>query len=176
MLAAFTFLVLLLIIIWWFLEAYDAVRITGLPTTKAAIEEVAKIITAEQGDFFDLGSGSGRVANFIARKFPKLSVRGYEKDPIRVILSRIRGFFLRSRASFRRGDFRKSDISRARIIYSYLPWELMPDLEKKFMEEAPQGAIFITNTTSLPNLKPLKTVTVHLENPAFERLFVYRKL
>src|SRR6056297_2158747 len=48
---------------------------------------------------------------------------------------------------FQKKDIFQSDLRKAKIVYTYLWYDLMPILEKKLLKELPLGAVVITNTS-----------------------------
>jgi len=157
-----------------------------LPTSQKAIKKIIKIISetphqnwwgADQNnlEFYDLGCGRGNVLIAIKKAFPQFSVIGIEKNPLQTFFAKLKTFLLRQDILFQKIDLFKVNLEKADIIYAYLWYDLMPDLEKKLKNELKKGAIIITNTSSFPNWQPEEIYLTHSKKPDFEKLFVYVK-
>ena len=151
-----------------------------LPTSRKVSKSIMKIISQRKntGNFYDLGCARGAFAVRIKRKFPALSVRALDNDPIRIFFAKIRAFIFRTDVLFSKKNIFDADLSNADIIYTYLWYDLMPPLEKKLRKELKRGAIVITNTSNFPTWEPIEKIITYpkaSKTPDFETLFVYQK-
>ncbi|MDI6591454.1 MAG: hypothetical protein QME61_00720 [Patescibacteria group bacterium] len=149
-----------------------------LPTSQKAIKKIIKIIKKrkyEKANFYDLGCGRGDVVFAIKKNFPDFSVQGIEKRSLQIFFTKFRNFFLRRDIIFQKNDLFEISLEKADIIYTYLRYDLMPEIEKKLKNELKKGVLVITNTTSFPNWQPEEIHIVHPKQPNFEKLFVYIK-
>lgn len=99
--------------------------------------------------FYDLGSGSGNVVSRIAREYPSLKCVGIEYNVTDLFWAKFKNIFSKNKVIYKKGDFFKTDISDADIIYVYLFPEIIERLEEKFANELKKGALVITNTFPL---------------------------
>jgi len=158
----------------------SVVRGHDLLTSRRATKSIAKIISEYKTakNFYDLGCAHGAFAVRIKRKFPALSVRAVDNNPIRIFFAKIRAFLFRCNIIFLRKNIFDVDLSDADIVYTYLWYGLMPPLEKKLQKELKRGAIVITNTSNFPTWKPVQKIITYpkvSKIPDFETLFVYQK-
>jgi len=152
--------------------------ISALPTSPRALARSIHILKEkgfESGILLDIGSAHGLAALAFARAFPDATVVGIESSRMRFCIAYLRGFLTRSRARFIYADAFAYPVDTVGAVYCYLPWSIMPQLEKKLRAELPPGAIVIANTTKFPAWKPEAEEIVWPENPNFELLSVYRK-
>lgn len=158
----------------------SALRGHDLPTSRRAVESIARIISEHKiaQNFYDLGCAHGALAVRIKRKFPALSVRAIDNSSVRIFFAKMRALLFRREVHFLRKNIFDVDLSDADIVYTYLWYDLMPPLEKKLQKELKHGAIVITNTSNFPNWKPIQTVVTYPKIsvlPNYETLFVYQK-
>jgi len=173
--------VLLVILLLLFILAVDSVvKGHDLPTSKKATKAVIKIIS-EHGksvNFYDLGCARGSFAMRIKKEFPDFSVYAIDDNAIRIFFARMSAFVLRRDIRFAKKNIFDADLGDADIVYTYLWYDLMPELEKKLLKELKQGAIVITNTSKFPIWKPTQKIVTHQKISKiadFETLFVYQK-
>jgi trans-aconitate methyltransferase len=152
-----------------------------LPTSKRATKSVFEIISQQSNarNFYDLGCAHGIFSLRIKRRFPTIRVFAIDNDSLRIFFARMRAFLFRTKIDFIRSNIFDVDLSDADIVYTYLWYDLMPPLESKLEKELKSGAIVITNTSKLPNWKPIRTVITYPRTsptPDFETLFIYQKM
>ena len=92
---------------------------------------------------YDLGSGTGDVVIYLARKY-KVKCVGIEIDPLKVLLSKIRisqAKDLRTLIEIKRKNFLSVDLSNADAIYLFLSGgtKIMKNLEPKLLRELKEG-------------------------------------
>ncbi|MBT5338759.1 hypothetical protein HN858_01515 [Candidatus Falkowbacteria bacterium] len=150
----------------------------GITSHSNAIELLYKIIKAnnlEEKKFYDLGSAWGRLSIKTQKKFPKLQILAIEDDRLRIFVSKLLQIIFRTKVQFFHDDLFNIDFKNADILFAYLWHTLLPQLEKKFLEQAKPGTIIITHETFFPNLKPNKIITLHPNKKNSEKLFIYKK-
>lgn len=102
---------------------------------------------------YDLGSGDGRLI-FVAGKVARKAV-GVEINPFLVMLSEIRRWFFsdKDKVKFKLGNFWRTDLSEADVVFVYLlPWK-MQKLENKLKDELKNGTKIVSNSFIFANLK-----------------------
>lgn len=138
-------------------------KIPYVPSSKKTIKKIKKYILENFQDkekikIVDLGSGDGIIVFELAKA--GYFVDGYELDFFLIMFS---NFFkkilrLKNKVNFYREDFLKVDFKKYDIFIAYLLPEIMDILEKKLEKEAKRGAIFISNSFSFKNRKPLEII------------------
>jgi precorrin-6B methylase 2 len=151
----------------------------GISTSKKAVNYLIELIKKQKPNaknLYDLGSGWGTVCFAIKKFFPHFKVYGIDKDPLRIIFSKMKAKILREKIYFKKENLLKTNLKNADIVYLYLPDNLMDLLEIKIKKELKPGTLVISNTTKFKNLKPIFKIFTHSEiskNSNFETLFVY---
>jgi len=173
--------IIVILFILWLVFMLDSIALGhDLPTDKKQIKILFDIINEQKvaRTFYDLGCAHGSLAVRIKRKFPYLTVCAIDNDSVRIFFAKIRAFILRKKVNFICADILKTDLSQADILYTYLWYDIMPPLEQKLQKELKPGALVITNTSSFPNWKPIKTIEPEKRSEQkvnIETLFIYRK-
>lgn len=110
-----------------------------LPTKKKDYDRIAKIAALKPDCiFYDLGSGSGDLLFYLAKKYGARCV-GIEVSPILYFYSKIRSLFYK-KVKIKYGNFLKCDIFEADIIYAFLLPKMYKKLEEKIKKDAKEGA------------------------------------
>ncbi len=165
--------------IFFIVFAVDSmIRGHDLPTSQRAIAELATIIKKykkENGNFYDLGAGRGTLALRIKKILPDLKVHAIDNSQFRIAWCHFKSFMFRRPIRTIKQDIFITDISHADVVYTYLWYDHMPPLQKKFLSELPSNAIVITNTSHPPTWQPIETRILNPQKPEFEKLFIYRK-
>lgn len=144
-------LVLLISLIWLLVPAWY-----GLPPIASKPERVRKALKLADLKpneiFYDLGCGHGQVLVIAAKEFGANAI-GIEAGPIQCIVSGINASRsrIRSKVRIEAGNFFKSDLREADVVFAYLTSEYAERLEKKFQSELKVGARIITVAFELPN-------------------------
>ncbi|MDP3741193.1 MAG: hypothetical protein Q8R08_02595 [bacterium] len=145
---------------------------TRVPFVSTADDDIKYLVeknSIKPGDiFYDLGSGYGKVV-FLVEKLSGAETVGFELNYAMYMLARLKKIFNRSRAVFFNRNFFEADWSEASIIYCYLFPPLMPQIEKKILENCKPNTTVICRDFPLPNLKPH-----HIGSPNKHKLFFYR--
>jgi len=129
--------------------------ISPMPTSLRVLRVVDTVLPERlEGTVVEMGSGWGHVAFFLACKYKKSKVIGYEKSWVPFLFSKI--FYVRVKnLSFKRVDFKDVSIEEADLVYCYLFPAGMEMISKK-----KRNGILISNTFSLPNGKVQKEIRV----------------
>jgi hypothetical protein len=99
---------------------------------------------------------------------------GFEKDKFRVFYSKIVSSLVQSNVVFKQGDLFEVDLSAFDALYLYLPRPVVHKFSVEIYPTLKKGVYVITNTVALSGIKPLKTLVVHLDNPDYEKIFIYK--
>lgn len=105
---------------------------------------------------YDLGSGDGRV--LIAAAENGANAVGWEINyPLYVYsVRRIKRLNLQNKIKIHYGNFWKTDISSATVIFAFLMPKYMVRLERKLKKEASSGTLVVTYKAKLPSREPIK--------------------
>jgi 16S rRNA A1518/A1519 N6-dimethyltransferase RsmA/KsgA/DIM1 with predicted DNA glycosylase/AP lyase activity len=107
---------------------------------------------------YDLGSGDGRLVLMAAKKGVKDAV-GFEINPALNVFARIKARFMHLKnTTFLTKSLWKADLSNCNKLLLYLLPKSMQQLESKILKEMPKGSYVISNSFSLRNLEPIKTI------------------
>jgi len=138
-----------------------------------------KIISKQKTarNFYDLGCARGALAVRIKRNFPLLHVYAIDSNPLRIFTAKARALLWQCDVHFLRKDIFKVDLSNVDIVYTYLWYDLMPELELKFRRELKPGALVISNTSELPTWEPIQKIVVDKASWKSDdvTLFIYRQ-
>lgn len=145
----------------------------GLPPISTRAERIRRALELaelEPGEtLYDLGSGHGRVLVMACREFGAQAV-GIEAGPVQRAVSRVNAIWngVSSRVRIEGGNFYKTDLSRADVVFAYLTSRYAVPLQQKLEVELKNGARVVTVSFDLPGWEPAFFDREHL-------LYVYRK-
>jgi len=122
--------------------------ISPMPSSYRASREMCKWLEDEP-KIYDLGSGWGSLAYFIAKQRPDTMVIGIENSPIPYLFSKL--VFHRKNLQFVYGNFLKMDL-KDRVCLCYLCPTIMQKIAKKCSQEKPFKRL-ISNTFALQGFK-----------------------
>ncbi len=128
----------------------------GLPpisSRKERIRRALELTNPKAGEtLYDLGSGHGRVLVMAAKEFG-LNAVGIEAGPVQRAVSWINAFRngVSSKVRIEAGNFYKSDISDADIVFAYLTSDHGDRLQEKLREDLKSGARVVTVSFNLPD-------------------------
>lgn len=150
-----------------------------VPLPKKSIKNILKFAEIENGgDFYDLGSGDGRVLIEAVKNFRVKRAVGYEISPWPYWKSRflIRYQNLKEKIDIFKEDFQNSDLREADSVFLYLYPEAVKKLIPKFKEELAFGSRIISASFPIDesgklDLKLIKTGKIDRFN-----LFLYEKI
>jgi len=131
-------------------------------TNSLTVDKLADLLPTRAGlNVVDLGSGLGGTMRGLSSKRSGQHFYGYETAPIPFLLSwlfaKLDG---RSHTEFYLKSFWTTDLGKYDVVYCFLSPIPMPDLYAKAVREMKPGSLFISNSFTVPNHKPNRTVTV----------------
>ena len=141
------------------LTAYLVPLAYGLPPTPTQpgrIRKALKLVNLQPGEtLYDLGSGDGRVLVMAAKDFEAQAV-GIEAGPVQCVQAWLSARFngVSSQVRVKRGNFFKSDLSEADVVFAYLTSNYVPRLEAQLVEQLKPGARVVTISFDFPNWEP----------------------
>jgi SAM-dependent methyltransferase len=166
-------IVLVALAAWWLLFNYlvdfrlpDAPAVFTPHDVVKAMLDLAKVTDADT--VYDLGSGDGRIVLAAARDRGARAF-GIEIDPALVERSQkaIAAAGLADRASVRRGDIFKQDLTPATVITLYLQPHLNAQLRPQ-LDKCRPGTRIVSHQFSMPGAKPVKKVIFSSPETALE--------
>lgn len=130
-----------------------------VPTKITRIEKLLKTIPLKNRNFYELGSGDGRVVIEAA----KLGAEAYgiEQSFLRILYSRFRST---KNAHFIHGNIFNQDLSKADIVFIFLLPKGISKLEPKLKKELKKGSLVITQTFHFENWIPSKKILIKDRN------------
>lgn len=121
--------------------------------------------------FLDFGSGLGGVVRTVAAQRPQVRCEGVEGALGPALLARLLAIGL-GNARLRWGDFWKTDLSEFDVVYAFLSPVPMPALWDKACREMKTGALLISNSFPIPDVKPVRRIQV--DDKRSTQLYLYR--
>ncbi len=143
--------VILIALLWVLVPAFY-----GLPPVSSSKERIRKALeltNPQAGEtLYDLGSGHGRVLIMAAKEFG-LNAVGIEAGPVQCVISRINALRngVSSKVRIEAGDFYKSNLKDADIVFAYLTSGYGNRLQEKLKRELKPGARVVTVSFDLPD-------------------------
>lgn len=135
------------------------------PFISSSHDSIIKIIRAAEINgsetVYELGCGRARFLRTFERLYPKTRLIGVESLWSINLLNKIRLKIQGSKIKLLNEDFFKLNLSEATIIYCYLNNTTMIKLGEKIISECRPGTQIISQTFSVPNLVPLKTLMIN---------------
>lgn len=128
-------------------------------------------ILPECSMIYELGSGWGGMARFMAKARPNSRVVGFEKSLIPWAFSLLK---TRQNLYFHRRDFFDEKLDRVDCIYVYLFPKAMERLKAKLENEAKEGTIVISYVFAIPGWKPTEVFT--LNDLYKSKLYIYQTM
>ncbi|RJP48533.1 MAG: hypothetical protein C4557_12825 [Anaerolineaceae bacterium] len=131
----------------------------GLPPISVRRERIRRALeltNPQAGEtLYDLGSGHGRVLVIAAKEFG-LEVVGIEAGPVQRVVSRVNALWngVSSKVRIEAGDFYKSNLSDADIVFAYLTSDHGKRLGDKLKLELKPGARVVTVSFDLTEWQP----------------------
>lgn len=125
-----------------------------VPTRQKQLHEIFSSIPLKKGlRFIELGSGDGRVCEFVYRNYDLIAL-GVEINPLLIVYARLRAIIKHvSHISFVRQSFFDVDLSGFSIIYFFLLPATIKKLSKKFITECKTGTIIISHGFAIHELQ-----------------------
>ena len=173
-----SFLFLIFLLLWYFLDALFCKEdnVTNKDTTKKLADFFNKNYP-EGGNFYDLGSSRGGFALDLTEQCPQLQITGIDNSLLRIWISRLRAWIGNKKVIFKKEDIFKTNISKADLIYVYIPIILLPKLAIKLKKELPREAVVVTSVSTPTNFTDWEPVKVIPKNPKNENerdIFIYK--
>lgn len=131
----------------------------GLPpisTHPDRIRKALKLANLQPHEtLYDLGCGHGQVLVIAAKEFGANAV-GIEVGPIQCAVNWINCLRsgVRSKVKVEAGNFFKSNLKEADVVFAYLTSEFGERLEEKLLRELKSGARVVTIAFEFPNWEP----------------------
>lgn len=117
-------------------------------TPKKALKLIVESLPNDVKTIYDLGSGFGVTALYLAKKRPEATIIAIEASLIPFLISKIFCLFQKNMFIFWK-NYQDVSLKNADIVYCYLYRRAMKDLQTKFDRELKNGASVITYTFSL---------------------------
>jgi predicted RNA methylase len=164
---------LALVIILFFVWLTYGRNAPYFPLHPTIVSEALKMAKLKKGDqFYDLGSGDGRVVIAAARQ--GAHAHGVEIALVRVWRSRfkINRLKIHPKPEIIHQNIFKTDLSRADVIYIYLLRATNMKLKPKFEKELKKGTQVISIAFEIPGWQP---VAVNPHGPKFGPIYLYQR-
>lgn len=147
-----------------------------IPTNKKVLKKMIEVAKIKKGDLiFDLGCGNGQLL-FAAEKLGAKCV-GIEIVFQVFLIAKINKFLKKSKSEIRLGSFYnprvQKDLENADTIFTYISDYGMNKFHKKIYPKLKKGARVISNSFTIKNLKPDKTIS--REETGRNTIYVYKK-
>jgi len=139
------------------------------PTQPDRIRRALQLVDLKQDEiFYDLGAGDGRVLLIAAKEFGAKAV-GIEVGPVQCALIRLRTMTngLDARIKILWGNFFKTDLSEADVVYIYATSREVAKLAPYLEKQMKQGSRLISISADFPEWEPS-------EFDDHDLLFVYK--
>jgi hypothetical protein len=117
------------------------------------IEALASLIKPEHQTLVDLGAGIGTAIVPLARKFPHLRITAYEIAPLTYGVGRLRTLNLPN-VTWKFERFEQANLREVDVVYAFLSTEPMPELWLRISQTLKVGAVFVSNSFSVPDVEP----------------------
>jgi cyclopropane fatty-acyl-phospholipid synthase-like methyltransferase len=151
LLSVLAIFVILIAVLWVSVPAFY-----GLPPVSSKEERIRRALelaNPQAGEMlYDLGSGHGRVLIMAAKEFG-LNVVGIEAGPVQCVISRVNALRngVSSKVRIEAGDFYKSNLRDADIVFAYLTSGHGNRLQEKLKKELKPGARVVTVSFNMPD-------------------------
>lgn len=138
-------------------------------TSQAGMRDIWKIIGKYfpwKSVFYDLGSGRWSLLFPLSKLVPKCRFVGVENIAFQIRFCRFLQYFQSKKTNLRfiRSDFSTVNISRADMLFLYVPRFLLPGLKKILQAKMNKGQILILYRISFKNWKPVEIVPTDFVN------------
>ncbi len=158
----FIFFVLLVYFIFFVSQFYNIIFFNYPPFLSTKLESIAKIISLikikDGAVVYEIGCGRARFLRKIETIYPTTELIGVENLFSIYFINKFRLKLQGSKIKLLNKDLLKLNLQTADIIYCYLNNNIMIQLENKIIKECKKGTQIISQTFSLPNLKPDNTI------------------
>ncbi len=136
---------------------------------------LATLMPQNQGVFFDLGCGDGRVLAYLSKRYPGWGFKGFELALIPWLLAQWRCRDCANVEIFR-SSFWQAPINQADVIYCFLSPEPMRELGDQFSQQGHKGSLLISNSFEIPDGHPDQVLTIKgvLQTNLYVYLFAHQ--
>lgn len=121
--------------------------------------------------FVDLGSGFGGPLQYLSKRFPKAAFTGVETAPLNYLVSKFK-LHSKDNCHLEYQDIWKKDLSEFDVVYAFLSPAPMQKLWEKAQREMRKGSLFVSNTFSVPGVRPEECVD--LKDWRDGKLYIWR--
>lgn len=128
-------------------------------------------LVPEHARFVDMGAGTGTVLSWLSIRRPDLMLTGVEHAFLPWLYGRFR--LRQTSVHWLRSDFSDVGLHHYDVIYTFLSPAAMPYIWERFLAEAKQGALLISNAFIVENSPPNSTVVTGERER--DRLYIWRK-
>jgi precorrin-6B methylase 2 len=145
----------------WIAMSFGGPSVPFVPTRKEVLDLVFEALDLKEGDvLYDLGCGDGRIIIEAAKKYPIKKAVGVEMrdELIKDIMGRLKEENVENKVEVVHGDFFKTPISDATVVYMYLLTSVNEALKPKLKQELKPGTRVVTLDFQIPGWKPIKIV------------------
>ncbi len=149
------------------------VRVPFVPAGKRDIKRMVELAQLKENQIiYDLGSGDGRIV-FAAACSQNVRAIGVEYSPVLIWWSRLWTHLvsLKGNAHFVRGDFYKTDIKEADVIFCYLFPEALEKLAPKFKNELKPGSLIVSLAFQIKEWQP---ILIDKPTEKITAIYIYR--
>lgn len=141
-------------------------------SNRATAESVLGLLPDTPGlKVIDLGAGTGGLLRRLAQARPDACFTGVEHAPLPYLVARFNARGLANLA-VRRADLWRQPLAEQNVVYAFLSPAVMARLGDKAGTELRPGALLISNSFPLPEVKPVRVVDV--PDRRGTRLYCYR--
>lgn len=135
-------------------------RVPLFLSSRVATLAVADVLPSDRSfTFLDMGCGLGGVISSLARARPLGQYHGIESAPVPFLVSRLRAIIGSRRYCVTWGDYGDLDLGRYDVVYAYLSPAAMSDVWHKASSEMRPGSLLISNSFSVPGVRPALTIS-----------------
>jgi len=127
-----------------------------VPTREKRIRKALELVELQPGEtLYDLGAGDGRVLILAAKEFGAQAI-GVEIGPVQCALGWLRSWLSGSRQKvrIRCGNFYRTDVSEADVVFVYLTSTQTSRLQEKLVRELKPGARVVSIAADFSDWKP----------------------
>lgn len=151
---AINILIFILVLLWILIPVIYG--LPSRPTKRERIRKALKLVNLQPDEiFYDLGAGDGRVL-FIAAKEFGAQTTGIEIGPVQcaLIWLKIVTGGLGNRIQIRWGDFFKTDLSKADVVFIYATSKEILKLTPFLKKQMKSGARIVSISADFPEWEP----------------------